>query len=85
MAWIPKTTVPATLAGIIYNESLALGDEYKDYQTYGLQIQTTCILAIFVCLPIGTFVIDHFAPKFLTIDPSDPAYVKNIGDDVEKK
>ena len=85
MAWIPKSTVPATLAGVIYTESLALGDAYKDIQTYGLQIQTTCILAICVCEPVGSFLIDQFAPKYLTIDPSDPAYIKNIGDDVEKK
>ena len=31
MAWIPKSTVPATLAGVIYTESLALGDSYKDF------------------------------------------------------
>ena len=31
IAWIPKSTVPATLAGVIYNEALALGDTYKDY------------------------------------------------------
>jgi hypothetical protein len=30
MAWIPKSTVPATLAGVIYTESLPLGDSYKD-------------------------------------------------------
>jgi hypothetical protein len=30
MAWIPKSTVPATLAGVIYTESLALGDTYKE-------------------------------------------------------
>ena len=85
MAWIPKSTVPATLAGVIYTESLPLGDSYKDLQTYGLQIQTTCILAICVCEPIGSFLIDQFAQKLLTIDPSDPAYVKNINEDVEKK
>ena len=85
MAWIPKSTVPATLAGVIYTESLAMGDAYKDIQTYGLQIQTTCILAICVYQPMGSFLIDQFAPKFLTIDPSDPAYVKNIPDNVEKK
>lgn len=78
MAWIPKSTVPATLAGVIYTESLSLGNAYEDMQTFGLQIQTTCILAICVCEPIGSFLIDQFAPKLLTIDPSDPAYIKNI-------
>ena len=53
---------------------------------YGLQIQTTCILAICVCEPIGSFLIDQFAPKLLTIDPSDPAYVKDkINDDDDEK
>ena len=85
MSWIPKSTVPATLAGVIYTESLQLGEAYKDMQTYGLQIQTTCILAICVCEPIGSFLIDQFAPKVLTIDPSDPAYVKDINEDAEKK
>ena len=85
MSWIPKSTVPATLAGVIYTESLPLGEAYKDMQTYGLQIQTTCILAICVCEPIGSFLIDQFAPKLLTIDPSDPAYIKDISEDAEKK
>jgi hypothetical protein len=36
MAWIPKSTVPATLAGVIYTESLSLGNAYEDMQTFGL-------------------------------------------------
>ena len=83
IAWIPKSTVPATLAGVIYNEALSLGDTYKDYQHFGLQIQTTCILSIFVCVLIGTFSIDHFAPKLLTIDKGDSAVDKS--NDLEKK
>jgi NhaP-type Na+/H+ or K+/H+ antiporter len=58
LSWIPKSTVPATLAGVVYTEASALGMQYKDYQTFGLQIQTTAILAIIVCEPIGSFLID---------------------------
>ena len=48
-----------------------------------MQIQTTCILAICVCEPLGSFLIDQFAPKLLTIDPSDPAHVKEIDEEVK--
>ena len=76
LSWIPKSTVPATLAGVVFTEASALGDQWKDYQSFGLQIQTTCILSIIVCEPLGSFVIDQFATKLLTIDPSDPAFPK---------
>jgi hypothetical protein len=36
ISWIPKSTVPATLAGVIYTEALALGQPYEDYQSFGL-------------------------------------------------
>ncbi len=36
ISWIPKSTVPATLAGVLYTESLALGKQYEDYQSFGL-------------------------------------------------
>jgi hypothetical protein len=58
LSWIPKSTVPATLAGVIFTEASALGIEYQDYQSFGLQIQTTTILSIIVCEPIGSFLID---------------------------
>ena len=77
ISWIPKSTVPATLASVVYNDVLASG--WKDKQVFGLNIQTTTILGIMVCEPIGAFLIDQFAPKLLTIDPSDPAF-KNLGD-----
>jgi hypothetical protein len=38
-----------------------------------------------VCEPIGSFLIDHYAPKLLTIDPKDPAYVKSNIDAEESK
>ena len=38
LAWIPKSTVPATLASVIYTEAKALGPDYSDYQAYGLSI-----------------------------------------------
>lgn len=83
LSWIPKSTVPATLAGVVLTEATALGSEYKDYQIFGLQIQTTTILSIIVCEPIGSFLIDQFAPKLLTIGPNDPAAV--VLDDEKKK
>jgi hypothetical protein len=58
LSWIPKSTVPATLAGVIFTEASALGIQYQDYQSFGLQIQTTTILSIIVCEPIGSFLID---------------------------
>ncbi len=85
LSWIPKSTVPATLAGVIYTEASALGIQYQDYQSYGLQIQTTTILSIIVCEPIGSFLIDQFAAKLLTIDPSDPAFKKGAVEDDAKK
>jgi len=38
IAWIPKSTVPATLAGVVYNTAKARGEGYEDYMTYGLYI-----------------------------------------------
>ena len=81
LSWIPKSTVPATLAGAMFTEAYALGDNYKDYQQFGLFIQTTTILSIIVCEPIGSFLIDQFAPKLLSIDPSDPAAKQAALDD----
>jgi NhaP-type Na+/H+ or K+/H+ antiporter len=75
ISWIPKSTVPATLASVVYTDSLAKGAGWEDYQAFGLNIQTTTILSIIICEPIGSFLIDQFAPKLLTIDPSDSAYV----------
>jgi len=66
VSWIPKSAVPATLAGIMLTESTALGPNYLDYQVYGLQIQTTTILAIIICEPLGAFLIDLLVPKFFT-------------------
>ena len=85
LSWIPKSTVPATLAGVIFTEASALGIQYQDYQSFGLQIQTTTILSIIVCEPIGSFLIDQFAEKLLTIDPSDPAFKKGEVEDDTKK
>lgn len=85
LSWIPKSTVPATVASVVYTESLAKGAGWEDYQAFGLNIQTTTILSIILCEPIGSFLIDQFAPKLLTIDPSDPAYVAPAGEDAEKE
>ena len=38
-----------------------------------------------MCEPIGSFLIDQFAQKLLTIDPSDPAYKTGAIDDEQKK
>ena len=54
LSWIPNSTVPATLAGVVNTDALALGIQYQDYQSYGLQIQTAAILSIIVCEPIGS-------------------------------
>ncbi len=72
ISWIPKSTVPATLASVIYTEALAHGAGWEEYVVYGNDIQTTTILAIIVCEPIGSFLIDQFAPKLLSIGPDDP-------------
>lgn len=32
IAWIPRASSPATLAGLVYNEAKSRGDLYKDYQ-----------------------------------------------------
>lgn len=31
ISWIPKSTVPATLASVIFTQSTALGADYEDY------------------------------------------------------
>ena len=66
VSWSPKSTVPATLAALMLTESTALGPNYLDYQVYGLQIQTTTILAIIIFGPLGAFLIDLLVPKFFT-------------------
>ena len=38
-----------------------------------------------VCEPIGSFLIDQFAPKLLTIAKDDPAYKASQIEDDEKK
>ena len=30
-SYMPKSTAVATVAGVIYNEALLLGDDYQDY------------------------------------------------------
>lgn len=76
-------TVPATLAGVVYTESLPFKESYKDFHIYVLQIQTTRILSICLCEPFGSFLIDYFAFKLLTIDPTDPAYKKKVEIDIK--
>ena len=66
ICWIPKLTVPATLAGVVYNEATSV-DGLDDYEHYGLQIQTTTILVVLFTAPIATFLIDTFAPRLLTV------------------
>jgi hypothetical protein len=38
ISWMPKSTVPATLAGVLYTEAKAKGHGYEDYLQYGLYI-----------------------------------------------
>lgn len=38
ISWIPKTTVPATLASVIYTEAKALGSDYEDLANFGLTV-----------------------------------------------
>ena len=32
ISWIPKSTVPATLAGVVYTTAKARGSDYNDYK-----------------------------------------------------
>jgi hypothetical protein len=38
ISWIPKSTVPATLASVIYTEALAHGAGWEEYVVYGNDI-----------------------------------------------
>lgn len=38
ISWIPKSTVPATLASVIFTDAKILGSDYADYQKFGLDI-----------------------------------------------
>jgi NhaP-type Na+/H+ or K+/H+ antiporter len=38
VCYIVKSTAVASVAGTIFTEASALGDEYKDYQDWGLQM-----------------------------------------------
>ena len=38
LSWIPKSTVPATLASVIYTEAKPLGPDYKELADFGLNI-----------------------------------------------
>ena len=77
-AWIPKSTVPAALAGVIYSESKLRGPGYEDYMQYGLIIQTTTILSIIFCEPIGAFLVDTFAPKMLALNSKSDSSVDEV-------
>ncbi len=63
-----KSTAVASIAGIIYNESKALGNEYSEYQNWGLQMQTTGVIAILFTLPMGIIATDFLGPRLLTND-----------------
>lgn len=75
--YMPKSTTVATVASVIYTESLAKSDEYAEYKTWGLQIQTTCILIVVIQSLIGPFLIDFLGPRLLQqqikVNPNVPA------------
>jgi hypothetical protein len=77
ISWMPKSTVPATLAGVIYTEAKSKPG-YEEYEQYGLYIQTTAILAIIFCEPTGSFLIDLLAKKLLTQDKAGQIALKDI-------
>lgn len=66
ISFIPKSTTAATVAAVVYNDAVALGEDYQDYQLMGLQIQTTTIIAILITMFLGIFMIDFFGPRLLT-------------------
>ena len=65
---MPKTSVVATLAGIVYEDATKLGNDHKKYQLYGLEIQTTAILVIIITMIIGCFMIDFLGPRLLVCE-----------------
>jgi len=38
LSWIPKSTVPATLASVVYTEALAHGAGWEEYVRFGNDI-----------------------------------------------
>ena len=60
-----------------------MGPAYHDYQVMGLQIQTTCVVAIIVLSFIGTFMIDFLGPRFLQTDVAPAATTTSA--DLEQK
>jgi hypothetical protein len=63
--WFPKATVQASLSAVFLNYATknSLGD---DYIKYGNIIQTTAILSIFICAPLGAILMNTVGLKVLT-------------------
>lgn len=68
VCYMVKSTAVASIAGIVYNETKVLGEEYKEYQNWGLQMQTTGIIAILLTLPLGIIATDFLGPLLLSND-----------------
>ena len=68
IAWMPKTSVPATLGGLILQEAKSRGDAYKEYQEYGIYAQTNAIIAILILASSGSIILQSLAPRLLTLD-----------------
>eukprot|EP00347_Sterkiella_histriomuscorum_P005826 403355123 len=94
VSWISKGTVTATLSGIILAQTKAKGDAYKEFQTYGDQIQTCAVLAIIILSPLSSLLISSLGPKLLTKDlPGQIQQIQSIQiqgnqvglDDLDKK
>lgn len=71
-SWLGKGTITAILGGVIYTESLNLGEEYNEYKQYGIKIQTCTVLAVLITVPIASMLMHSLAPKALDHEEQVP-------------
>ena len=70
ITWLGKATVQAALSGIFLTSVNAFPDNplYAVYKAYGIIIQTTAIISILICAPIGAILLNTFGTHLLTQD-----------------
>ena len=66
ICWLPKATVQAVLSGMFLKE--AKNRDLPEFITYGEFIQSTCVISIIICAPLGAILINSLGPKLLTND-----------------
>ena len=68
ITWLGKATVQAALSGLFLSgvTPYTKNPLFAIYKAYGIIIQTTAIIAILICAPVGAILLNTFGTKLLT-------------------